>query len=97
MENSVNKTVSFYNKSYLVAMKSENTNNFGLYQMIVVSRDGEAYKLHASMYNVKKKGEYILESIKSVDGKVVSSTFKGCEIPIKLSQVPKEVLNELFQ
>ena len=88
-----------YNKEFKVLAVSSNTNSFGLYQMILASKDGEAYKTHASMYNVKKEGEFMSQTIryKEEDNKVLSSTFNGCEMTTKLPQVPKDVLNEMFQ
>jgi hypothetical protein len=84
-------------KQFKVAAVSSNTNSFGLYRMIVISKDGEAYKLHASMYNVKKQGDFINQVIMTKDDRVIRSDFYGCEMPIRLPQVKKDVLNELFQ
>ena len=83
--------------SFKVAAVSSNTNSFGLYQMVVISKCGEAYKIHASMYNVKKRGEYIDQRVMTKNDKIISKDFLGCEMPIKLPQVPRDVLNELFQ
>jgi len=99
MENLKVKQFSF---PFRVAMVSSNTNSFGLYQMIVMSKKGEAYKTHASMYNVKKVGEdinLIVTTKQNEKGNdvVTSSYFRGCEMTVKLPKVPKEVLNEVFQ
>ena len=87
-----------YQKEFRVLAKSSNTNSFGLYQMILASKDGEAYKTHASMYNVKEFGEVVMQTTKHTDdGKIISSDFIGTEMTTRLPQVPKEVLNELYQ
>jgi len=84
-------------KDFVVAMKSSNTNSFGLYQLILMSRDGEAYKIHASMYNAKDVGEFMSQTIKTNDkGIVVDEYFTGCELVSKLPRPPKDVLNEAF-
>ena len=96
MENLKIKEMS---KPFKVAAKSSNTNSFGLYQLILVSKDGEAYKTHASMYNAKNVGEVMNQQIRyrSDSNKIVSESFRGTEMTTKLPQVPKDVLNEIFQ
>ena len=86
-----------HRKKFRVGAKSSNTNSFGLYQLILVSKDGDAYKTHASMYNAKDKGEDMTMVIRTNDeGKVMDSYFEGCEATSKLPRPPKEVINEIF-
>jgi hypothetical protein len=75
-------------KEFIVVAKSLNTNSFGLYQMVVVAEDGTAYKVHASMYNVKEEGEKVYQE---EDG-----LFRGCEMPIQLEDIPSDVLEEIM-
>lgn len=84
-------------KPFVVVAKSQNTNSFGLHQMIVVARDGRAYKTHASMYNVKEEGETINQTLTIDDrGNVTSSHFMGCEMTTQLQDAPEEVLEVYF-
>lgn len=87
-----------YQKEFRVLAKSSNTNSFGLYQMILASKDGEAYKTHAGSLYAKEFGEVVMQTIKYADdGKVISADFIGTEMTTKLPQAPKGVLNELYQ
>lgn len=84
-------------KPFFVIAKSSNTNSFGLYQMILVSRDGEVYKTHASMYNAKEVGVQINQRIVvDSNNRVKHSYFIGHEMTEQLEQAPKKVLNEFF-
>jgi len=86
-----------YTKDFTVAMKSSNTNSFGLYQLILFSKDGEAYKTHASMYNAKEVGEIMKQTIEVDENNIIKSQyFIGTEMTTKLPRPPKDVLNEAF-
>lgn len=76
-------------KEFKVAMKSTNTS--GLFQMIVVAEDGEAYKTHASMYYAKEIG-FTLTQVHDKYGK----RFVGHELTTKLPPAPADVVKELF-
>ena len=69
-----------------------------IYQMILVARDGEAFKTHASMYNAKKQGEIMVQEIfiSNETGKVKEKYFRGTEMTSQLEKAPKEVINELW-
>lgn len=85
-------------EAFKVAAKSSNTNSFGLYQMIVISRQGEVFKTHASMYNVKEIGEVINMHFNLNDdtGEVSNRHFIGTEMTSKLPNAPQNVVDELF-
>lgn len=84
-------------KEYKVVAKSVNTNSFGLFQMVVLAKDGEAYKVHASMYNVKNEGETVNQMLNLVGGKLVGSTFEGCEVPEKIeNKVPQHIIDKYW-
>lgn len=74
-------------KEFKVVAKSSNTNSFGLYQFVVVAPDGEAYKLHGSMYVGKDKGDLVVKE---------GGVFRGFEMPEKMEKCPEPVLREIF-
>ena len=84
-------------KIFKVVAKSQNTNSFGLYQMVVVAKDGEAYKTHASMYNAKNIGEEVHQDITFHNSKAIGRCFIGHEMMEKIPQVPSDVLREIWK
>jgi len=73
-------------KKFKVVTVSENTNSFGLYGMVLMAKDGEAWQVGANSINVKKKGDVItLEN---------SWAEHGFEIPEKLDNAPESVIQE---
>jgi len=74
-------------QDFKVVMVSDNTNSFGLRQMVLVAKDGEVYKTCASMYNVKEIGD----TITMKDG-----MFTGCELTEKAGLVSKKVAKETW-
>ena len=84
-------------KLFIVVAKSLNTNSFGLYQMIVMSKDGEVYKTHASMYNAKEEGETIAQTLEfNKEGEIVRKYFVGHEMSTKMEDAPQEIVEEMF-
>lgn len=84
-------------KEYKVVAKSLNTNSFGLFQMVVLAKDGEAYKVHASMYNVKNEGETVNQMLNLINGKLVGSIFEGCEVPEKIeNKAPQHIIDKYW-
>lgn len=74
------------NNIFKKVAQSDNTNSFGLYQLILVNSDGEVYITHASMYNCNQK-TFRLE------GKL----FRGCEMTEKMSEIaPPEIVSKAF-
>ena len=74
-------------KGFKVAAVSDNTNSFGLKQMILVAKDGEVYKTCASFLYLKNVGDILTMK----DG-----MFKGCELTEKSNIAPKEIINEVW-
>jgi hypothetical protein len=74
-------------KEFKVIAKSSNTNSFGLYQFVVVATDGQAFKLHGSMYVGKETGD----TVQQVDG-----SFIGFEMPEEQERAPEGVIKEIF-
>lgn len=85
-------------KQFKVAMKSENTNSFGLYQMILIAKDGEAFKSHASMYNHRPEGSIVNLQV-TIDlktAKRIDSHFIGHELTTSMPKAPQEVIDEVW-
>lgn len=79
---------------FKIMAKSENTNSFGLYQMLAISQDGTVYKTHATMYYAKEKGETIFLQ-RRPDGS--SLYFHGHEMTERLPEkAPKEIISEFW-
>ena len=74
-------------KDFKVMLVSDNTNSFGLYQMVVVAKDGEVYKTCASMYNVKEIGD----TITMKDG-----MFTGCELTEEAGLVSERIAKVMW-
>lgn len=84
-------------KQFKVVAKSLNTNSFGLHQLILVSKDGEAYKSHASIYHAQIEGDTINQVLVVDDqGEIKQRYFRGHELTQKLDNVPSDVLAKIF-
>ena len=89
-----------YTKPFRVAAISDNTNSFGLHQVILVAQKGEAYKACASYINLPKKGDDVfVPLILDKEGNVTGLNFAalGYEIPEKMQDAPKQVVDEIFE
>lgn len=75
-------------KEFKVVAKSTNTNSFGLHQFVVVAPDGQAFRIHGSMYVGKEQGDIVTRE----DG-----VFRGFEMPEALPKCPEEVVREIFK
>lgn len=75
-------------KQFKVVTVSENTNSFGLYGMVLMARDGEAWQVGASYINVKKKGDII-----TLENSWADHQF---EIPEQLDDASESVINEVW-
>jgi hypothetical protein len=77
---------------FKVAAVSENANSFGLRQIVVVNREGEAYAIHR--HDPPDKGSLL--HLPVVGGAVTSTSGYHFEIPQKLSKAPQSVIDELW-
>jgi len=86
-------------KEFLVFRKSENTNSFGLFQMYLMAKDGEAYTSCANSLNVKEVGDTVTQTIHIDDntGKVNGKHFPGHELTEELGKAPKDVIEEVYK
>lgn len=81
-------------KEFKVVTVSKNTNSFGLYGVIVMARDGEAWELGKSYFNLPKKSATVLVPVQpfGLDWNVL-----GFEIPRKLMRAPKRVAKQVWE
>ncbi len=89
------------NKEFLVWRKSENTNSFGLFQVLLMAKDGETYISHASSFNVKPVGTIIngTPTKKDLTDKRISNhSFRGHELTERLyPDAPDDVIQEVWK
>jgi hypothetical protein len=83
---------------FKVISVSENTNSFGLKQMVMVGRKGEAYKGCFNYLNVKKRGE-IIHGIVTLndDAEIKCVEFTGVELVQRIEDAPEDVLKEIWK
>ncbi len=81
-------------EKFKIAAVSENTNSFGLYQMILVAKSGETWKACANSVNVLKKSETVSVGIRH--NFIPDWTSKGYEIPEKILDCPPNVVKEIW-
>lgn len=94
----INPTLRDCIRDFKVVAKSENTNSFGLYQMVLVSKDGKAFKTCASYMNVKQEGEIVKQHFTfNKEGKEVGHYFPGCELTESIEAPPADVLQEIWK
>ena len=83
---------------FKVVAVSENTNSFGLKQMVMVGRKGEAYKGCFNYLNVKKQGE-IIRGIVTLDNdtaEIKHCEFTGGELVERIENAPEDVVKEIW-
>lgn len=78
---------------FKVTAVASNTNSFGLYQMVLVSRDGEAFT--ACKSDPPPRGAIVSIPV-GADGMITSSTAFHFEIPQKIYNAPQAVVDELW-
>lgn len=84
-------------KDFKVVAVSENSNSFGLKQMIMVAKDGMAYKGCFNSLNIKNKGEIISGTVTINENKEELNTmFNGGELVEKLLSPSLEVIREIW-
>lgn len=80
-----------------VVAVSENSNSFGLKQMILVSQVGVTCKACFNSLNVKQKGEKITGIVNMLHGDVISVQIPGGEcVELSPERAPKGVLKSIF-
>lgn len=79
---------------FSVVTVSVNRNSFGLRGMIVVARDGAAFRVAANDLNVKKRDDRFVVEV--TNGVPDFSKF-GWEVPCRVSDAPNVVVDQVFQ
>lgn len=83
-----------YVQTFKVAAVSSNTNSFGLKQMIVMTADGDTWKVHANQLNVREVGELIEVSV--TDDRPQWELL-GFEIPSHVGEkAPEAIIKEVW-
>lgn len=84
-------------RAFKVVAVSTNTNSFGLYQMLVIAKDGTSYKTHASYLNVKKQGEILTQHYNlNEKGVETNHRFLGCELTELIEPAPEDVIAAIW-
>jgi hypothetical protein len=84
---------------FKVAVMSVNTNSFGLFRIIVISKDGHALEVLKSQYNKPQVGDILRVKAKvDSDGNIQSYDLSslGGECPARLANAPREVVKEVW-
>jgi hypothetical protein len=90
------EAMSIVSKEFAVAAVSENTNSFGLKQMVLIARDGSAFTGCFNSINVRQQGESIVGEVYSLGGNIINTTFRGGELIHEIEDAPKELIKKLF-
>lgn len=84
-------------KEFKVVAVSENTNSFGLKQMVMVAKDGSSFRGCFNSLNVKNQGETITGTVTVEDnGKELHTEFIGGELVEKLLAPPLTTINAIW-
>jgi hypothetical protein len=83
---------------FKVVAVSENSNSFGLKQMIMVSESGITCKGCFNYLNIKEKGDLITGYVNELMGRALRVSFPGGELVEMGDELaPREVLRKLFK
>lgn len=85
------KPVKKITKQFRVAAISSNTNSFGLHNVVLIARDGEAWQVKASGFNVPKQGQQF--EFEQTVGELIA---QGWELPEQISKAPAGVIAEVW-
>lgn len=81
-------------KQFKVVAVSSNLNSFGLRGHIFIAKDGEAWQAAASSLSELKKGKVVRVTLDRNDRPEFG--YLGFEIPERLPNAPKKVVNEVW-
>jgi hypothetical protein len=81
-------------KNFRVVSVSDNANSFGLHGHILIAEDGEAWEAGAGTFHGHKKGDTLRLSADR-DGEY-DWAHHGFEIPRRLPDAPRNVVNEVW-
>ena len=84
---------------FKVVAVSSNTNSFGLFQCVLVAKNGLAYKACANSLNIPKQGDTISIPYRGNGNGLSNATldFGGkFEIPERIEDAPQEIIDEVW-
>lgn len=84
-------------KQFKVVAVSSNTNSFGLYGMILMAKDGEAYEVAVNEIYKKNKNDIVCLPMKNGKTNLLGDCQISFEIPRKLPNAPQKVIDEVWQ
>lgn len=85
---------------FKVVAVSSNTNSFGLFQCVLIAKNGLAYKACANSLNIPKEGDTVNIPYKAGGNGISNATlnFAGrFEIPERIEDAPQEIIDEVWQ
>lgn len=89
-----------FSVDFKVVAVSSNTNSFGLFQCVLIAQNGLAYKACANSLNIPKQGDTVSIQYKAGPMGIEDARldFAGrFEIPERIEDAPREVVNEVWQ
>lgn len=84
-----------YFETFKIVTVSSNTNSFGLYGVVILSKTGKAFEIGMGSINEPAKGQALIGEL-TLSGDLVAIKGKSYEIPRKLSPPPAEVILEVW-
>lgn len=85
---------------FKVVAVSSNTNSFGLFQCVLLAKNGLAYKACANSLNIPKQGDTVSIPYKAGPMGIEDArlNFAGkFEIPERMDDAPQEIVDEVWQ
>ena len=86
--------VAIESKKFKVASVSDNANSFGLRGHVLIAEDGEAWEVGITGQFAQKKGDVVRINLDRNDE--LDWAFFGAELPRKLPNAPRNVVNEVW-
>jgi hypothetical protein len=85
-------------EQFKVVAVSDNTNSFGLRQVVLVAKSGVVYKACKTDQFCPKKDDVVSIPVEQ-HGHYTSHNFTaaGYELPERMKDAPKEILDEIFK
>ena len=86
--------VAIESKKFKVASVLDNANSFGLRGHVLIAEDGEAWEVGITGQFAQKKGDVVRINLDRNDE--LDWAFFGAELPRKLPNAPRNVVNEVW-
>jgi hypothetical protein len=85
-----------YIKLFKVVTISKNTNSFGLYGVIIMAKDGQAYQIAVSHLYKPEKGDVLSAYVSENTGKLLRIISINHELQEELPTAPMDVVKEVW-